>query len=74
MLRSLDVAKIRGKYPQAWKGQIVGMEGYTAIGLDAVADYDLWIWRSVFGFPGSLNDINIWVRITLFQSMLDGWA
>jgi hypothetical protein len=37
-----------------------------------VADYDLWIWHSAFGFPGSLNDINIWDRSTLFQSMLDG--
>jgi hypothetical protein len=37
-----------------------------------VADYDFWICHSTFGFPGALNDINIWDRSTLFQSMLDG--
>ena len=73
MLGSLDVTKIKWeKCPQAWKGQFVGKEGYATIGLEAVADYDLWIWHSAFGFPGSLNDINIWDRSTLFQSMLDG--
>ena len=72
MLGSLDVTKIQWeKCPQAWKGQFVGKEGYATMGLEAVADYDLWIWHSAFGFLGSLNDLNIWDRSSLFQSMLD---
>jgi hypothetical protein len=61
-----------GKVSTCWKGQFVGKEGYATIGLEAVADYDLSIWHSAFGFPGALNDINIWDQSTLFQSMLDG--
>jgi hypothetical protein len=26
--------------------------------LEAVASQDLWIWHAFFGMPGSLNDIN----------------
>ena len=50
----------------------MGKEGHATMGLDAVADYDLWIWHSAFGFPGSLDDINIWDMSSLCQSMLDG--
>ena len=39
---------------------------------EAVADYNLWIWHNAFGFPGSMNDINIWDRSPLLESMLDG--
>eukprot|EP00804_Cyclotella_cryptica_P000428 CCRYP_020672-RA/>CCRYP_020672-RA protein AED:0.50 eAED:-0.30 QI:0/-1/0/1/-1/1/1/0/299 len=68
MMGSLDVTKIKWeKCPQAWKGQFVGKEGYATIGLEAVADYDLWIWHSAFGFPGALNNINIWDRSTFFN-------
>ena len=35
------------------------MEGYATIGLEAVADYGLWIWHSAFGFPGALNDLRL---------------
>jgi len=27
------------------------------LGLEAVADYDLWLWHSYFNHPGSLNDL-----------------
>ncbi len=55
-----------------WKGQFQGKDGYPTIGLKAVSDYNLWIWHSVFGYPGSLNDINIWDWSPLYESMLDG--
>ena len=72
-LGSLDVTKIHwSACPVAWKGQFEGKEGYPTIGLEAVADYNLWIWHSAFGFPGSLNDINVWDRSPLLESMLDG--
>jgi hypothetical protein len=58
----------------AWKGQFEGKEGVPTIGLEAVADYNCWIWHSAFGFPGTMNDLNIWDRSPLFASMTDdGW-
>jgi hypothetical protein len=73
MLWSLDVMKIQWeKCPQAWKGQFVGKEGFASMGLEVFADYDIWIWHRAFGFPSSVNDINIWDISSLFQSMLDG--
>ena len=58
--------------PVAWKGQFDGKEGYPTIGLEAIADNNLWIWHNAFGFPVSLNDINIWDRLPLFESILYG--
>lgn len=73
MMGSLDVTKIPWQNcPAAWKGQFVGKEGVPTLGLEAVADYNLWIWHSAFGFPGSLNDINIWERSPLLEMMQDG--
>ncbi len=69
----LDVTKIHwGACPVAWKGQFEGKEGFPTIGLEAVSDYNLWIWHNAFGFPGSLNDINVWDRSPLLESMMDG--
>jgi hypothetical protein len=72
-LGSLDVTKIHwSACSVAWKGQFEGKEGYPTIGLEAVADHNLWIWHSAFGFAGTLNNINIWDRSPLYESMLDG--
>jgi hypothetical protein len=54
-----------------WKGQFESKEGNLTIGLEAVADYQLWIWRSSFRFPGALDDINTWDRLPLFEAMYD---
>ena len=73
MLGSLDVTKIHwANCPAAWNGQFEGKEGIPTIGLEAVADYNMWFWQSLFGFPGSLNDLNIWERSPLLESMIDG--
>ena len=73
MLGSLDVTKVVWENcPAALKGQYQGKEKVATIGLEAVADHNLWIWHRAFGFPGTLNDINIWERSPLFQSMQDG--
>ena len=51
MLESLDVTKINwGNCRAAWKGQFEGKEDIWAIGLDAVADYNLWFWHGALGF------------------------
>ncbi|CAH9093912.1 unnamed protein product [Cuscuta epithymum] len=73
--RLLDIGKQRGfpamleslncmhwkwiNCPTAWAGQYSGRSGSPAIILEAVADYDLWIWHSYFGIPGSNNDVNV---------------
>jgi hypothetical protein len=36
--------------------------------LEVVASQDLWIWHAFFGLPGSLDDINVLNRSSLFQS------
>jgi Plant transposon protein len=58
--------------PTAWQGQYEGKEGSPSIVLEAVADYQCRIWHASFGFPGTLNDINIWDQSTLLRSYLDG--
>jgi hypothetical protein len=30
------------------------------------------VWHAVFGFPDTLNDINIWEHSSLFKSMING--
>jgi hypothetical protein len=73
MMGSLDVTKVHwANCPTAWHGQFKGKEGIPTISLEAVSDYNLWIWNSAFGFPGSLNDLNIWEKSPLFNSMTDG--
>jgi hypothetical protein len=60
MMGSLDVTKVHwANCPTAWHGQFKGKEGIPTISLEAVSDYYSWIWHSAFGFPGSLNDLNI---------------
>ena len=72
-LGSLDVTKVQWTMcPTAWKGQFAGKEGKATISLEAVVDSSLWFWHSAFGFPGTLNDINIWDKSPLLESMLDG--
>ncbi len=73
MMGSLDVTKVHWKKcPTAWKGQFQGREKIASIGLEAVVDNNLWFWHAAFGFPGTLNDINIWERSSLYESMIDG--
>ena len=73
MFGSLDVMKIRWELcPSGWKGQFQGRDGEATMGLEALIDYNLWFWHDAFGFPGTLNDINIWDRSSLFESFQDG--
>jgi hypothetical protein len=36
-----------------------GRGKHPTIILEAVASFDLWIWHTYFGMPGSCNDINV---------------
>ena len=72
-LGCLDVTKIHwAACHVACKGQFEGKEGYPVIGLEAVADHNLWMWHNEFGFAGALNDMSILDRSPLYESMLDG--
>jgi Plant transposon protein len=53
--------------PTSWKGQYEGKEGTPSLVLKAVADYNTWIWHAKFGFPGTLNNINIWDQSPLLK-------
>jgi hypothetical protein len=71
-LGSLD-AKVHGlTCPSGWKGQFQGKEGYPRIGHEAVADNNLWLCHSAFGYAVILNDINMWDWSPLYEAMIDG--
>ena len=60
--------------PTAWKGQYARGSGKPTIVLEAVASQDLWIWKAFFGPPGTLNDINVLDRSSVFDDILEGRA
>ena len=55
--------------PVGWQGQLQGKEGHPTMVLEALADCSLWIWSAVFGYPGTMNDINIWECITILKAL-----
>ena len=75
MLGSLDCMHWKWKNcPTGWAGQYTGRGGKPTIILEAVADYDLWIWHAYFGMPGSNNDINVLDSSHLFSNLTQGIA
>lgn len=42
------------------------------IGIEAVVGHNLCFLHAAFGFQGTLNDINIWEHLSLFESMTSG--
>ncbi|KAM6574457.1 uncharacterized protein LOC115696361 [Cannabis sativa] len=72
MLGSLDCMHWKWKNcPTAWGGQYAGRSGSPTIILEAVADYDLWIWHAYFGLPRSNNDINVLEASHLFPNLVE---
>ena len=62
MIGSLDCMHVGWKnWPVARQGLNRGKSGKPTIVLEALADHNLWFWHHSFGWPGSLNDINICV-------------
>ncbi len=73
MIGSLDCLHVGWKNCLvAWQGSNTGKSGTPTIVLEALADHNLWFWHHSFGYPGSLNDINIWNRSCLLKAFLDG--
>ncbi|XP_020258584.1 uncharacterized protein LOC109834993 [Asparagus officinalis] len=52
----------------------IGRGGSPTIILEAVADYDIWIWHAYFGMPGTNNDINVLESSNLFSNLAQGIA
>ena len=72
-LRSLDCMHWEWKScPSAWKGTFQGKEGVATVVLEALADSNRRFWHFNFGSPGSLNDLNILDKSTLFNEALLG--
>jgi hypothetical protein len=73
MIGSLDCSHfVWGNCPVAYHGQYQGKEGRPTVVVEAVADYNLYAWHAVFGYCGTLNDINIWDSSLLQKSICDG--
>jgi hypothetical protein len=51
-----------------------GHKGYCSVVLEAVADYDLWIWHSLIGMTASHNDINVLQRSPIFARLVESHA
>jgi len=73
LLGSLDCSHfVWSNCPVVHHGQFQGKEGKPTIVVEALADYNLYVWHAVFGYPGTLNDINIWDNSYLLQSLCNG--
>jgi hypothetical protein len=53
----------------AHHGQYQGQEGRPTIVVEALANYILFAWHAVFGYCGMLNDLSIWDKSFLLQSL-----
>jgi hypothetical protein len=54
-------------------GRIVQGKGKkNTIILEAACDYNHYFWHASFGFPGSLNDVNVLRFSSLYKSFYDG--
>lgn len=51
-------------------GQFEGSEKFALIALESVVDHTLRLSHTSFGFPSTLNDVNVWGRHSLCESML----
>ena len=60
MLGSLHCMQVHWEAcPMEQKGQHVGKEKVSTLGLEAVADYSLFFWHHDFGFLGALTGLRL---------------
>lgn len=56
--------------PKSHQGHNVGKDKVSTLRMEVICDLDLWIWHCAFGYPGSMNDINILDVSPHFAEML----
>ena len=73
MLGSIDCMHWNWKNcPFSWQGMYKsGHHGKCSVILEAVADYDFWIWHAYFGTAGAANEINVLQRNLVFKKLCD---
>jgi hypothetical protein len=75
MLGSIDCMHWKWKnYLFSWQGMYKGHKKVCTVILEVVATHDLWIWHSLFGMPGSNNDINVLQCSPMFSKLVEGHA
>ena len=74
MLGSLDCMHLPwDKCPVAWQGSYKnGKNDGPTLVAEAACDYHMWIHHVAFGYPGTLNDLNILSMSPLVEKMIDG--
>jgi hypothetical protein len=73
MISSLDCSHfVLGNCPVAYHGQFQGKEEKPTIVMETMCDHNLYAWHTVFGYCGTLNDINIWDSSMLQKAFCDG--
>ena len=74
MIGSLDCMQTKWKNcPIEWQGCFKGQsKGMSTIVLEAGCDHHLWFWHMSYGYPGSLNDVNVLESSPLLERLIDG--
>jgi hypothetical protein len=73
MLGSIDCMHVPWKNcPYEWQGTCMGKSDSPTIIIEAACDYNLWFWHASVGYPGALNDINVFDLSTMSKKMVDG--
>ncbi|XP_012828553.1 PREDICTED: uncharacterized protein LOC105949785 [Erythranthe guttata] len=73
MIGSIDCMHWEWKNcPTAWQSMYSGHFRTPTIILEAVASHNLWTWHAFFGMPGSLNDITVLERSSIFSALANG--
>jgi hypothetical protein len=73
MFGSLDCMQTYWKNcPGGWKGQYKGKEKKASIVLEAACDYQMWFWHTTYGYPGTMNDLNVFHLSPLKDSFING--
>ena len=74
MLGSLDCMHVYwDKCPVAWQGAFKnGAKKKASIVLEGMSDFHLFLWHEMFGFAGTLNDLNILNLSPLLDMILNG--
>ncbi|KAI5328310.1 hypothetical protein L3X38_027707 [Prunus dulcis] len=73
MIGSIDCMHWQWKNcPTAWQGDYGNRKGQKSIILEAVADFETWVWHAFFGVAGSQNDLNVLGQSPVFNDVLRG--